>query len=150
MNHLYLFAISSTPGRSFLATHHPYQLHATELIHQSHISRHNLLQGVIELTQLLKSFFFGLFVLICIQLLSREDPRRYIESQDPTSAIPWGTGHWATARSLLPQAALRSSHLCSLLCSGPLSSCPAHALLGFAPLPATSTVLHSLLIKNPK
>lgn len=56
-------------------THSPgnssYQLHPTEFIYQSHISWHNLLQRIVELTQLLQSFLFSFFIFIRIELLPK-------------------------------------------------------------------------------
>lgn len=50
----------------------PHQLHPTELIHQSHVSCHYLLQGVVEFTQLLQGLPFCLLVLFLIKLFSGE------------------------------------------------------------------------------
>ncbi len=55
---------------STLSTDCPYQLHPAELIHKCHVSCHDLLQGVIEFTQLLQGFLFGLLILFLIQFFS--------------------------------------------------------------------------------
>lgn len=56
-----------TQGKIFCLS---YQLHPTEFVHQCHISAHDLLQGVIEFTQLLQGFLLSFLVLIVIQFFS--------------------------------------------------------------------------------
>lgn len=50
-----------------------YQLHSAEFIYKCHVSRHNLLQGIVEFTQLFQCFLLCLLILIIIQVFSAKE-----------------------------------------------------------------------------
>lgn len=57
------------------------QLHSAEFIYKCHVSRHNLLQGVVEFTQLFQCFLLCLLILIIIQVFSGKEKSAMSDSR---------------------------------------------------------------------